>query len=408
MRRWLRSKTASRSQGQVIVLFALFSTVLVGGLALAVDVGYLLSERRHVQGAADAAAMAGGVALLYGESDGGITSAAETYAETNGIGGDATIDVDIDGDQWDGRVEVEIETPVQRFFLGVIYQGDWSVSARAVAEVNDERDGEYALLALDPAGMYFNGAMTVTVNDGSAMSNGNISSSGGANVFTSDGTIDAAGTISGNDNWSAGDGMFENRPESPDPLVDMQPPPPSFYSSPMPNGTGNACRTGNCTLAPGYYKNLGRLRIRDTATLQPGVYIFEGTYIELLNSNSRIQGNGVMLYFDGPAGSTYFDPKTGAVDITAPATVPYADAVLGIAVWIANCSTFDSQGNQEFYIGGVFYAPCSTVYMHGNPYGVSVEGQVIVGDLDIRGTSDFEISYVSYVATPRHELYLVE
>jgi hypothetical protein len=78
-----------------------------------------------------------------------------------------------------------------------------------------------------------------------------------------------------------------------------------------------------------------------------------------------------------------------------------------MAVWIANCSLFDSQGNGEFYVRGLFYAPCSQVTMHGNPYGTAIYGQVIVRDLTIKGTSDFRVQYRKYVDTYRNTVVLV-
>src|SRR5687767_9398378 len=46
-------------RGQVILMFALFLTVIVGVLGLAVDVGFAVSQRRSMQNAADAGALAG-------------------------------------------------------------------------------------------------------------------------------------------------------------------------------------------------------------------------------------------------------------------------------------------------------------------------------------------------------------
>ena len=51
------------SQGQALVLFALALTVLIGFVALSVDAGFLMAERRQVQAAADAGAMAAAVAM---------------------------------------------------------------------------------------------------------------------------------------------------------------------------------------------------------------------------------------------------------------------------------------------------------------------------------------------------------
>ncbi len=59
------------------------------------------------------------------------------------------------------------------FFVGAVYSGDWEVTARAVAGV-EPYPRPYALLALDPPGMYINGTTSVYVEGGSAMSNSNI------------------------------------------------------------------------------------------------------------------------------------------------------------------------------------------------------------------------------------------
>lgn len=54
-----RRRHASAPRGQILVMFALFLTVLLGMLGLALDVGFAYAERRTVQNAADAAALAG-------------------------------------------------------------------------------------------------------------------------------------------------------------------------------------------------------------------------------------------------------------------------------------------------------------------------------------------------------------
>lgn len=56
-----------RSHGQVLVLFALGITVLFGAAGLAFDVGRFYSERRFLQNAADAAALAAANSLIRGE-----------------------------------------------------------------------------------------------------------------------------------------------------------------------------------------------------------------------------------------------------------------------------------------------------------------------------------------------------
>ena len=61
MRQARRSET-----GQVLVIFALSITVIFGAAGLAFDIGRFYSERRFLQNAADAAALAAANALIRG------------------------------------------------------------------------------------------------------------------------------------------------------------------------------------------------------------------------------------------------------------------------------------------------------------------------------------------------------
>lgn len=60
--------TGRRNHGQVLVIFALSITVLFAAAGLAFDVGRFYSERRFLQNAADAAALAAASALIRGET----------------------------------------------------------------------------------------------------------------------------------------------------------------------------------------------------------------------------------------------------------------------------------------------------------------------------------------------------
>ena len=405
-----RQRRADRLKGQVLVIFALSSFVIVGFMALALDVGFLMSERRETQSAADAAALAAAYAMLTGEAQSKVATTAFDYATLNDVDPTrATMQVRTTGDRWTGQVEVTILQPVQRFFLGAVYTGPWEVSATAVANIDDVREAEYALIALDCPGIGVNGSMFIDVIDGSVMSNCDIydfNDGAGSNILLTDGTLDAAGEIIPADGWDAPEGMWDSRPPIDDPLAGATPP--SGLTTIEASALPDCFHVDACTLVPGDYSSLGNIRIKGTATLLPGAYRFHETSLTLQDTNSRIEGDGVMLYFDGTPNKTYFDPKTGAVHLTAPTTAPYPGAPDGVVVWIDNCSRFDSQGNEEFYLEGVFYAPCSAVTLHGNPYGEAVNGQVIVGNLDVRGTSDLIVRYNSYFGTPRVQVYLTQ
>lgn len=81
-----RRPTANRESGQTIGMLAVFITVLLGMCVLAIDVGSWYQQKRSVQSAADAAALAGASQLVVS------TSAATTQAQTqyakNGLNSD--------------------------------------------------------------------------------------------------------------------------------------------------------------------------------------------------------------------------------------------------------------------------------------------------------------------------------
>ncbi len=74
------------SAGQVLVLFALSITVILAAAGVAVDIGRFYSERRFLQNAADAAALAAANALIRGQSDSEAISAARSTLTTNFAG----------------------------------------------------------------------------------------------------------------------------------------------------------------------------------------------------------------------------------------------------------------------------------------------------------------------------------
>lgn len=117
----------SSQRGQVLILVALAIFVLVGAVALAVDGGNLYAERRKMQNAADAGALAGANDICF--NNGTPTTAqqaANLYASYNGAeSSDATVD--------DLTVTVVVTEVVPTFFAGAIGFREVPVTARAAA-----------------------------------------------------------------------------------------------------------------------------------------------------------------------------------------------------------------------------------------------------------------------------------
>ncbi|HEX7225403.1 MAG TPA: pilus assembly protein TadG-related protein, partial [Candidatus Limnocylindria bacterium] len=70
-------------RGQVLVIFAVLLTLLLAFAGFTVDIGRQVAERRHVQTAADAAALAACRALIAGDSDGTAAATALQVANAN-------------------------------------------------------------------------------------------------------------------------------------------------------------------------------------------------------------------------------------------------------------------------------------------------------------------------------------
>jgi hypothetical protein len=402
-------------------MFALAIFVLIGFVALSIDAGFLMAERRQAQSAADAGALAAAADVLRNKPLAVVQNAGKVYGADNADV--STSDVTINWPPASGTyagnpkyVEAIVTKEVDQFFIGAVYSGDWAVTTRAVAGVEPE-PRPYALLALNAPGIYINGSTSVYVDGGSAMSNSNIDSSGNSNIFFAGGSIDAAGTIAGNSNWSASEGINQGLAPIPDPLAGTPAPPkgPNVTSAMLTaagftvSGQKWVCPSNTtCNLPAGYYhqSNLSPQTIEASGeiVLAPGVHYFDGNItLSMGNTNAWIKGNGVLLYFTG---NSNFTPSNGNIQITAPASSPYGGGLDGMLLWIANCSVFDSQGNGVFSVEGVIYAPCSHVELHGTPGGAGV--QVIVGDLVVKGTSEFRILYREYVNMDRPRVWLVE
>jgi len=388
--------------GQVLIIFALATFVLVGFIALSVDAGFLMAERRQTQNAADAAALAAAQSL-YRAKKGEIQDAATAYGQLN-AGLSAVVDASnppLTGDystvvDKDDYVQVTITKDVDKYFVGALYTGNWSVSASAVAGVEKE-PGNYALVTLDKnssPGIYMNGNTTIVVTGNQASVYASTAVNGNGNLDVT-GSIDSYGSVSGAGN--APNGVNEEMPYIPDPMAGV--PKPSIPGGPSKNGC-----SGNCSLQPGYYDNQV-IHCKDICTFAPGFYYFDDTSVTAQNTKSEMNGTGVMFFFTG---SSYFDSKNGEVNLQAPATTPYTGGKDGVVFWMDTCqSLIDFAGNGDFYIKGIFYAPCSEVHMHGNPGGEAYYGQIIVGTFDVRGTSDFALTYNEYIETERPKVFLV-
>ncbi len=153
-------------EGAIAPLVAILLVVLLGFVAIGVDMGYLYVERTQLQQGVDAAALAGAQEIGVGDSG----SMAAAYAASNGIaGGEITANQSASayaaGDAW----TVSAQRQASTFFAPILGLGSTSpVGATATAVKSPAKTAKvmpYGLWAGNISGPYTVSGSLVTSND---------------------------------------------------------------------------------------------------------------------------------------------------------------------------------------------------------------------------------------------------
>jgi hypothetical protein len=139
MTRRLRSES-----GQALVVSVLFMLVLLGGVALTLDVGSWYREHRQAQTTADAAALSAAQVLLAGDTTAAKT-AAQSYADKNGGGIDAVDGISFRSDFTpNDTIVVRVTRTAPGFFSKVFEIDSTQVHAKAAARAGVPIDVRWA------------------------------------------------------------------------------------------------------------------------------------------------------------------------------------------------------------------------------------------------------------------------
>lgn len=433
--------------GQTLVLFALMAVVLFGFLGLAADVGYYVAERRRAQNAADAVALAAARLLAQGKSKDAATAAAVAIVAPSDEYPDGFPSTEITvGYPSPDRVTATVEHDVQPFFIGVLYTGDWTVSADAVASLTTET-GPFALLALAQGsncntpntGLRFQGSGTVIINNGSIGSNNCIRVSGATNltVDVNGGTAQAVRGIVynggaeievDNDYW-VGSGI----PPIADPLAGLTAPacsslPTNPTPLPDPHYPGN---NDYVILKPGRYTTFPSSGYKGISLL-PGVYCFEkrvtvksngfirsvdGSY-STGGSVGNLPAGGVVIYLTGSQGELRLNGgavaqlrAAGAAPSLACNTLPGVNSGLcdkKVLIWISNSQPLTLNGNVQNQLIGTVYAPNASVTLAGTEDTPLLTGRVIARDITITGDALLNLEADPEGTADPIRVYLIE
>jgi Flp pilus assembly protein TadG len=176
------------SRGQIVVLFAFFSVTMLGMLGLAMDLGYAFAQRRTIQNAADAAALAGARQVAkytidnptsaHAEANLFATRAANRIASTSQSMVRCNYIDYAGGDQGDCNalvpppakgVRVTVREQHSTFFIRVV-GGPSSVTLEATAAAQVERfdgfpkDGPFIVCGVEPWAILSAAGVTINSN----------------------------------------------------------------------------------------------------------------------------------------------------------------------------------------------------------------------------------------------------
>ena len=147
--------------GQTLVLTALCMTAMLGFMALALDVGLLFRERRSMQTAADAAAIAAAQDYMWNASTTSAQTAGKNASSSNGFTdgtNGAVVTVNLPPTSGPnagsaGLMEAKVSQPISTVFMSMFSRSSVNVAARAVAAAPG--GGTACIWLMNPTGPAF-------------------------------------------------------------------------------------------------------------------------------------------------------------------------------------------------------------------------------------------------------------
>jgi hypothetical protein len=357
--------------------------VLMGCVALALDLGLMWGAKRRMQTAADAGALAGAVASRQTPAQDVTTAAKDASALngfTDGTGGvNVTVNPSYSGGGCTANcVKVTVEQEQATYFLRVVGYTQIDVQASAVAgTTNDSNDCIYALGPKSPA-LRITGTPDVNSSCGAVVNN---NAQCGGN-FTFSAPIGVAGTA-------------QNCPANTVTGISPVPDPFSYLGTSPPACSGSTSQTINngqtVTLTPGDYCHGITIHNGATVTFGAGTYNLGSHGLTI--DGGTIRGTGVTFV------STGNDSFTGSplINLSAPTTDTNVTNgsgstvnVKGILFWDTSSSTSTISGTSGSTFDGALYFPNSELKYAGTSASsgytmiaadqVTITGNTTVGD----------------------------
>jgi Putative Flp pilus-assembly TadE/G-like len=325
----------------MMLLVTIALIVLLGLGGLATDAGLLWTEKRQLQTAADAAAVAGALAVVSG---GNVSTAAKTDSGVNGFtDGTNGVTVTVNNPPATGSyagdssaVETIVNKPESTYFLRVVGINSVPIEARAVAHTG----AHDCIYVMDPSA---SNALVVSGSASLSSSCGIIVNSSSSQAMVSSGSACiSAAAIGVNGNYTSGSCApiptpKTGVPAAPDPLASLAAP--SVGSCDF---TNTSVRTvGTTTLSQGVYCNGITVSGNGVlAKLNPGLYILNGGGLTV-SGGANIQGTDVTFY--NTQGAASYKPIVVSGGSSSSLSAPTSGTYEGILFFEDRSITSNSQ-----------------------------------------------------------------
>ncbi len=395
-------------KGGSAVVFAISLPVVIGAIAMTVEVGHWRQSKARLQNAADMAAIAGARQLIVGlnsnktveEYQFNIYMAAFGDAYENGFdrsAGTIVVNSPPKSGEYTGQdgVEIIVRQKKERAFSGAIFKDDVYVSARAVALAMEGITEACVLSLSETAGpaLSVSGSAALTLNGCSIRSNSSAANSieaGGSSNITADCGYTVGGASTGS-NFTPTDpectGIKTRVSPLTDPYGHVEAPSAAELAAMGCKDQKDLVNVHKWERHMPAGRYCGDVRWKDLLTLEDGgTYYFDGADLTLSSGFAEMTGRNVTLVFLN--GGTFSNANSGHLDLTAPTTGDYAGIVFyGDRHTSDPTQTVRVAGNATSSIEGAVYFPVNALEYRGGSTGSSGCTQVIGNTVDFGGNA---------------------
>ncbi len=366
--------------GSVIPVAAMAFPLIIGMAGVGVDISSWMMDRRVLQTAADAGALAGAWALANGGTTPDAEAAVLREAEQNGYDpalGTLEIAVTVDDDDGMRTVTVDVREPTNVWFSSMfLNQGVYVATTAAAIEVEG---GGFCVLGLDQTAIgavEASGSVVLDMpNCGVAVnseSSSALSLSGNVTLNVGDVRIVGDYAEGGSVDFTYKT-MRTNSNPTIDPYADLEVPAFTACTSKQ-QKAGPTKYTGDATLNPGTYCGGITITGNNTITLNSGTYIMDGGSFNVSGGGS-ITGVGVTIILTNSGESSY--GTYGNIDMSGGKEIllsaPTSGDFAGVAVYQDRNTPAGSGSNYNKITGtvgveieGVVYTPARQLAFGGN------------------------------------------